>query len=128
MALFFVLVATFFVTSADSSTLSVAMLTTGGKWDPSSANRLFWGVIQGIVAGLLVYIGGTDALQQAAIITGGPVAIVGLIGCWGLYRTFSGEHGSTVVQEGAAVRCGDSILSGLGGAESPSANPSEDDD
>ncbi|MFB6092128.1 MAG: BCCT family transporter [Haloquadratum sp.] len=123
MSLFFILVVTFFVTSADSSTLSVAMLTTGGKQDPSGSNRLFWGVIQGIIAGLLVYIGGTNALQQAAIITGGPVAIVGLIGCWGLYRTLAREHGSIITQEGADIRGEeDSLLSAIGEAETGSVD------
>lgn len=132
MSLFFILVITFFVTSADSSTLSVAMLTTGGKQNPSGANRLFWGVIQGVVAGLLVYIGGTSALQQAAIITGGPVAVVCLVGIWGLYKEFSDEFGSIITQEGADVRGQeDSVLAAIGDAETgatDAATESTDDD
>jgi len=125
MALFFVLVITFFVTSADSSTLAVAMLTSYGKEEPSSSNRLFWGAIQGVIAGLLVYIGGTSALQQAAIITGGPVAIVGLVGIWGLWRTFSEEHGRMLVQEGGAVY-GDSVLSRVGRSSGSSSGEGTD--
>ncbi|WP_254663282.1 BCCT family transporter [Haladaptatus sp. W1] len=56
--LFFLLVITFFVTSADSSTLGIAMLTTGGKESPSELNRLIWGVLQGLVAAVLIVIGG----------------------------------------------------------------------
>lgn len=129
MVAFFILVITFFVTSADSSTLSVAMLTSGGKEHPSGANRLFWGVIQGLIAGLLVYIGGTNALQDAAIITGGPVAIVGLLGIWGLIKEFSSEYGRVIVQEGVAVRSGGSIIPGSDATESDASgtNPSEND-
>jgi glycine betaine transporter len=75
-ALFMVLVVTFFATSADSSTLSVAMLTTGGKETPSSINRLFWGVLQGIVAAILVVLGGASALRSSVIITGAPFAVI----------------------------------------------------
>ncbi|HET7323374.1 MAG TPA: BCCT family transporter [Halococcus sp.] len=128
MALFFILVITFFVTSADSSTLSVAMLTSGGKEQPSGANRLMWGVIQGVIAGILVILGGTLALQQAAIITGAPVAIVGLLGIWGLIKEFSSEYGRVLVQEGAAVRGDDSLISGIGeGGESSGSSTTEDD-
>ncbi len=128
-ALFFLLVVTFFVTSADSSTLGIAMLTTGGKEDPSEINRLFWGVLQGIVAGLLVYIGGTNALQQAAIITGGPVAIVGLIGIWGMIKEFSSVRGRVLVQEGADIHSEDMLIGGRSGATgSDEASSSTEDD
>lgn len=78
-ALFLVLVTTFFVTSADSSTLALGMLTTGGKRKPSTINRVIWGGLMGALASLLMVAGGTAALQQAAIIAGGPFAIITLI-------------------------------------------------
>ena len=123
--LFFMLVITFFVTSADSSTLGIAMLTTGGKEDPSELNRLVWGVLQGLVAAVLIIIGGTNALQQAAIITGGPVAVVGLVGIYGMIKEFSSVHGRVLVQEGADVR-GDDMLVG-GRRSGGGVNASEDD-
>ena len=127
-ALFFLLVITFFVTSADSSTLGIAMLTTGGKESPSGLNRLFWGVLQGLVASILVVIGGTNALQQAAIITGGPVAIVGLVAVYGMVKEFSDVRGRVLIQEGADVAGEDVVLSGRGsGTGSGSADSLEDD-
>ncbi|GGM60355.1 putative transporter [Halarchaeum rubridurum] len=75
-ALFMVLVVTFFATSADSSTLSVAMLTTGGAENPSALNRLFWGVLQGVVAAILVVLGGASALRSSVIVTGAPFAVI----------------------------------------------------
>ena len=77
--LFLVLVITFFATSADSSTLAVAFLTTGGKENPSSLNRAFWGVLQGTIASVLVVLGGASALRSSVIITGAPFAIVCLL-------------------------------------------------
>ncbi len=99
MFLFLVLVTTFFITSADSSTLAVSMMTTGGKEDPSSINRIFWAVLQGVVASILMVIGGVEALQSAAIITGGPFAIVCLLAVLGLIKTFRSEAGSVLLQE-----------------------------
>ncbi len=74
--LFLVLVTTFFVTSADSSTLALGMLTTGGRRRPSSLNRIFWGVLQGVIASVLVVVGGATALRSSVIVTGAPFAIV----------------------------------------------------
>lgn len=108
--LFFLLVVTFFVTSADSSTLGIAMLTTGGKEDPSKLNRLFWGVLQGLIASILIVIGGTNALQQAAIITGAPVAIVGVVAVGGMIKEFRSAEGHVLIQEDASVRGGNTIV------------------
>ncbi|WP_175424066.1 BCCT family transporter, partial [Haladaptatus sp. W1] len=131
--LFFLLVITFFVTSADSSTLGIAMLTTGGKESPSELNRLIWGVLQGLVAAVLIVIGGTNALQQAAIITGGPVAIIGLIGVYGMIKEFSSFKGRVLVQEGASIRDDDTLLggrssSGGGTSGAASVRPAESDE
>ncbi|GKZ14603.1 BCCT family transporter [Haladaptatus sp. T7] len=131
--LFFLLVITFFVTSADSSTLGIAMLTTGGEENPSELNRLIWGVLQGLVAAVLIVIGGTNALQQAAIITGGPVAIIGLIGVYGMVKEFSSFKGRVLVQEGASIRDDDTLLggrssSGGGTSGAASVRPAESDE
>ncbi|MFD1562612.1 BCCT family transporter [Haloarchaeobius amylolyticus] len=98
---FFTLVVTFFATSADSSTLAVAMLTTGGKADPSRLNRLFWGVLQGIIASILVVLGGAEALRSSVIITGAPFAVVCLVAMLLFARQLGKEHGSSLFQDGA---------------------------
>jgi len=91
--LFLILVVTFFATSADSSTLAVAMLTTGGKENPSSINRVFWGVLQGLIASLLVVLGGASALRSSVIITGAPFAIVCVVSLIVFLRKLSDDHG-----------------------------------
>ncbi|MFC7156814.1 BCCT family transporter [Halomarina halobia] len=86
--LFLLLVTTFFVTSADSSTLALGMLTTGGERHPSTINRVIWGGFMGALASLLMVIGGVDALQAAAIITGGPFAAITLVAVVAMIWTF----------------------------------------
>ncbi|MDR5656483.1 BCCT family transporter [Halodesulfurarchaeum sp. HSR-GB] len=88
MLAFLLLVTTFFVTSADSSTLALGMLTTGGKEKPSTINRTIWGVTMGLLAALLLVFGGGNALQTASVLTGGPFAIVLLLAVWATIRTF----------------------------------------
>ncbi|QFU83905.1 BCCT family transporter [Natronorubrum aibiense] len=103
MIAFMILVTTFFITSADSSTLAVSMMTTGGKASPSSINRVFWGVVLGMTAAILMILGGVDALQSAAIITGGPFAFVCLLALLGLAREFSSKFGRVLLQEDAWI-------------------------
>jgi glycine betaine transporter len=86
--LFLLLVTTFFVTSADSSTLALGMLTTGGERQPSTINRVIWGGFMGALASLLMVIGGVSALQAAAIITGGPFAVITLVAVGAMIMTF----------------------------------------
>lgn len=85
--MFLVLVTTFFVTSADSASLAVPMMTTGGKEHPSTINRVFWGAMIGIVTSILMIVGGVKALQSTAIITGGPFGLVYLVATIGLIKT-----------------------------------------
>ncbi|WP_436346317.1 BCCT family transporter [Natronorubrum sp. FCH18a] len=90
--LFLVLVTTFLVTSADSSTLALGMLTTGGAESPSTINRVIWGFLIGALASLLMVTGGVDALQAAAIITGGPFSIIALIAVASMGLAFGTER------------------------------------
>ncbi|WP_224336503.1 BCCT family transporter [Haloprofundus halobius] len=86
--LFMLLVTTFFVTSADSSTLALGMLTTGGEQRPSTINRVIWGGFMGALASLLMVVGGVSALQAAAIVTGGPFAVITLVAVVSMVWTF----------------------------------------
>ena len=103
---FMVLVTTFFVTSADSSTLAVSMMTTGGKARPSNINRIFWGVVLGMTAAILMIIGGeggTSALQDAVIITGAPFAFVCFLAMLSLIRDFGKHYNQVLFQKETVI-------------------------
>ncbi|PRY83267.1 BCCT, betaine/carnitine/choline family transporter [Alkalibacterium olivapovliticus] len=68
-----ILVIVFFVTSSDSGSLVVDHLTSGGKLDSPVPQRIFWAVMEGVVAATLLVGGGLSALQTASILTGLPV-------------------------------------------------------
>jgi len=81
-----VLVVTFFVTSSDSGSLVVDMLTSGGRDDSPVWQRVFWAVVEGVVAAALLLAGGLEALQTATIASALPFAVVMVLMCWGLIR------------------------------------------
>jgi len=88
-----VLVITFFVTSSDSGSLVIDMLTSGGRNDTAVWQRVFWAVSEGLVAAVLLVAGGLTALQTAAIASALPFAIVMLFMCYGLLRGLQISHG-----------------------------------
>ena len=75
-----VLVTIFFVTSSDSGSLVVDHLTSGGKLDSPVPQRVFWAVMEGVIAAVLLIGGGLATLQTAAVSTGLPFALVLLVG------------------------------------------------
>ncbi len=80
------LVVTFFVTSSDSGSLVIDMLTSGGAKNTPTWQRVFWAVSEGVVAAALLVAGGLVALQTAAIVSAFPFAMILLVVAWGLYR------------------------------------------
>lgn len=80
------LVVTFFVTSSDSGSLVVDMLTSGGDESAPTWQRIFWAVLEGVVAAALLLAGGLGALQTATITSALPFAVIMVLMCWGLLR------------------------------------------
>ncbi|WPL18845.1 Glycine betaine transporter OpuD [Thiorhodovibrio winogradskyi] len=81
-----IVIITFFVTSSDSGSLVIDIITAGGNTEPPKIQRIFWAVMEGLVAATLLLGGGLVALQTAAISTGLPFAIILLGICWALYK------------------------------------------
>ena len=97
-----VVVVTFFVTSSDSGSMVIDIITSGGNPNPPVLSRLFWAILEGAVAAALLVGGGLVALQTATITTGLPFAAVILGMCAALYKglaEYSGPQEFTV--EGA---------------------------
>jgi choline/glycine/proline betaine transport protein len=86
-----VIIATFFVTSADSGALVTAMIASGGHHHAGFIPRVTWAVAIGALAGALLWSGGFGALQTAAIVTGLPFAIVLLALTFGLIKMLRSE-------------------------------------
>lgn len=70
------LVAIFFVTSADSATFVLGMQTTFGSIHPPNFVKLTWGIAQSAIAVILLSAKGLDALQNALIIAALPFSLI----------------------------------------------------
>lgn len=69
------LLATYFITSADSGTLILCTLDSVGATEPPRFIRILWGCLIAAIAAVLLYAGGLEAIQAASILAGFPIAI-----------------------------------------------------
>ena len=94
-----VLVLTFFITSADSGSLVVDIITAGGKLDTPRYQRAFWAVLLGFIAAALLIGGGSDALgalQAGTITMAIPFTLVLLLSCLCLSLGLWSEYANLV--------------------------------
>ncbi|MEW1834757.1 BCCT family transporter [Microbacterium sp. NPDC079995] len=87
-----ILIALFFVTSADSGALVMGMIATGGDPEPSKPVRTLFTLITALLAIALLIAGGLTALQTAAIIIALPFSVVMLLICWATVVAFQRER------------------------------------
>ncbi|WP_168583047.1 BCCT family transporter [Gephyromycinifex aptenodytis] len=101
--LFLILIVVFFVTSSDSGSFVVDMLANGGSPNPPVWSRMFWGVLEGAVAAVVLYAGyttgelesGLRALQILAILVAAPFSLVMIAMCISTARALHGEYVAT---------------------------------
>ncbi|MFW5991212.1 MAG: BCCT family transporter [Candidatus Nanoarchaeia archaeon] len=86
-----VVIITFFVTSSDSGSFVIDLITSGGSPDPPVIQRIFWSILEGVVAAVLLVGGGLMALQTAAISMGLPFAVILLLLCYSLHKSLKSE-------------------------------------
>ena len=84
-------IVSFFVTSSDSGSLVIDIITAGGNTNPPIAQRVYWAIAEGLVAAVLLAGGGLAALQTAAISAGLPFAIVILLMIVCLHRALRAD-------------------------------------
>ena len=70
------LIFTFLITSADSATFVISMMTTEGDLEPKIGTKVMWGVIIAIVTIILVAGGGIKAIQAAALSFAFPFTVI----------------------------------------------------
>lgn len=81
-----VLVLVFFVTSGDSATLVLGMMSTGGNPNPPPRVKIIWGMLVSGIAISLLLAGGVKAVQTATIVFALPFTLVIVLMVVALWR------------------------------------------
>ncbi len=94
-----ILIATFFITSSDSGSLVVDMLASGGDPNPPTWSRIFWALMEGAVAIVLLLAGSLTALQTGAISPALPSSVVMVLMVFSTWKALRQDHLSIVEQQ-----------------------------
>ncbi|KQM31774.1 BCCT family transporter [Sphingomonas sp. Leaf10] len=97
------LVAVFFVTSADSGALVIDTLASGGAEDTPRWQRIYWCVLLGVTATLLLIAGGLGALQAATLLAALPFCFIMLLLAVGLVRQTNADLAGVALPDEAPV-------------------------
>jgi choline/carnitine/betaine transport len=84
-----VLVSIFFVSGADAASVVMGTLSQRGSLSPSRGIVIFWGVVMGAIAAVMLLVGGDDALngiQNLTIIMAVPFGLVMILLCVALTK------------------------------------------
>lgn len=95
------LVAVFFVTSADSGALVIDTIASGGADDTPRWQRVYWCLLLGLIAATLLLAGGLGALQAATLAAALPFVLIMILLSIGLVRQMNADlAGRSVETEG----------------------------
>lgn len=88
-----VLLCTFFITSANSATFVLGMLSSEGDLNPSNRRKLVWGILQAALALVLMLCttNGLSMLQTISIVAAFPFAFILIFSMVSLVKTLKGE-------------------------------------
>ena len=86
-----VLLCTFFITSANSGTFVLSMLTSDGALNPPNNKKVLWGIVQSVMAVGLLIAGGLKPLQIISIAAAFPFIFIMLFTCVSLVKALRDE-------------------------------------
>ncbi|PIC76738.1 glycine/betaine ABC transporter permease [Sporosarcina sp. P19] len=73
---FILLIVTFLVTSADSATFVLGMMTTNGNQNPNNTVKAIWGVLMSAIVAVLIISSGLQGLQTASLVAALPLTFI----------------------------------------------------
>lgn len=134
-----ILLAIFFVTGADSASIIMGTMSQSGSITPRRYATVFWGVMIGSVAGVIMLVGGQDAvdgLRNFTILASSPFVIIIVLLCVAMMRDFRrdpvvvhADKGEELIRSavvsGASEYGGDFELDVSGAEESSSDEPGD---
>ncbi len=103
-----ILVIVFFVTSSDSGSFVIDMISHGGSATPPVWSRVMWSILEGAIAAVVLWAAGDSlglrALQVLAILVAAPWSVVMVVMCVSTARALNSESRRTARLEKAALR------------------------
>jgi len=96
-----VLIFIFVVTSADSATFVLGMLTSRGSVNPPTARKLAWGLSLGAMSAALLVSGNIEVVKAVAVLGAVPFVLILLLQVVALLRTLPADRAA---DEAAAAR------------------------
>lgn len=73
----------FYITSSDSGSYVVDMIASGGKKAPNNYLKVYWSCVEGLLAAVLLYFGGTIFIKNLVILFSLPIIFYI---CFGVYK------------------------------------------
>ncbi|MCM3519821.1 BCCT family transporter [Staphylococcus xylosus] len=89
----------FFITSADSATFVLGMLSSDGNPNPSRTIKIIWGLLTAGAAIVFLLSGGLDAVQSISIVVAIPFTIISIFICWALFKDLKNETEISIKKE-----------------------------
>jgi glycine betaine transporter len=94
-----VLLITFFITSANSATFVLGMFTSNGDLNPSNKKKIMLGLLQSLLAIVLLLTGGLNALQTSSLVAAFPFIFIMILACISLMKALKDEDLSKIREE-----------------------------
>ncbi|MGG1686051.1 BCCT family transporter [Pseudalkalibacillus sp. NRS-1564] len=85
------LICVFLVTSADSATFVLGMMTSDGDLNPSLFSKLVWGTLIAAISAVLIISSGLQGLQTASLVAALPFTVILIIMCVNLFKSLRNE-------------------------------------
>ncbi|SFP02809.1 BCCT family transporter [Salibacterium halotolerans] len=92
------LIFSYFITSADSATFVLGMLSCNGDLHPSNKIKITWGIIIAGSATVFLLAGGLDAVKTISIVVASPFSIILIFICWSIVKAMRKEFKKEAVQ------------------------------
>ncbi len=85
------LIFTFLITSADSATFVLGIMTTDGDLNPGRFVKFIWGVLMAAIAAVLIISSGLQGLQTASLIAALPFTVILILMCLSIIKVVRKE-------------------------------------
>ncbi|MYL34940.1 BCCT family transporter [Pontibacillus yanchengensis] len=90
------LISVFLVTSADSATFVLGMMTSKGSMNPPLATKIVWGTLIAAISVVLIISSGLQGLQTASLTAALPFAIIMIMMCVNMFTSLRRDHQAEV--------------------------------